>query len=117
MPRLRRRTFLVLAAFIFVAGGAGLWLWAGAKAVVMADGNRIQAGMTTEEVLAILGPPHSSDRLQSTWWGRTDTWDVVDGTIVVTYSADGRVRGRLSHNLYGNVWTRWLRRLGAKLGV
>ncbi|HUQ28557.1 MAG TPA: outer membrane protein assembly factor BamE [Usitatibacter sp.] len=65
--------------------------------------NRVQAGMTREDVRALLGPPHNTmdfPRSDTTSWGYFgyDTWGYYV-EYSVTYNAQGRVLSKTARRI------------------
>src|SRR5467141_3672513 len=91
--RLPRRRTLWLSTALLVAAVAGAWLFWPRGAVTQENLDRIQVGMTTEEVTAILGPDDVHVRIYRRDY-EDRTWFCGSNTLAVRFK-NGRVTEKL----------------------
>ena len=105
----RRRWWVLAAAPVLAAVVAYLvlpWLEEG---VSLANGHRIAAGMTRQEVEALLGPPnHLPDlaRTNAAFWDAYTTGGCRYVSISVQYDAEGRVSSKRVYTFWRSPWER-----------
>jgi hypothetical protein len=97
----RRRTFWLSAALLLAVAVAGIWLFAPSNRITQAKFDRIQDGMTAQEVSAILGAEDEGSRFE--YFVRLDgrrevrKWSTGPSSVRVRFGNEGKV---LSKDIY-----------------
>jgi Flp pilus assembly protein CpaB len=111
----RRRAIIALAMLAFVAAAAVL-LWPRGSRPCLATFEKVQEGMTREQVYATVGgPPNAVLGLPSELEDaalQREEWEADDGLLWIGFSADGRVEQVRVYWVYQPGWRRVLDPLG-----
>jgi hypothetical protein len=118
----RRRVIVVLvglAALALVVGPAVVW-WPDGTRPCLAKFERVQKGMTFEEVCTTAGgPPGDYSQMGYTHEVRPNEhyWIADDGLLHIRVDAAGRVAEVQVHEISRTVWPSWWDRFLARLGL
>ncbi len=92
--RRRRLWFVVLVGLLSIVLAGGAWAWRASSGIWCKDAERIELGMSRQEVAAIFSKPPNDYRYLSArpYLFNHQVWDAIDGQIEIWYDDSGVVR-------------------------
>ncbi len=93
--RRRRLWFVVLVGLLSIVLAGGAWVWgASPSGIWCKDAERIELGMSRQEVAAIFSKPPNDYRYLSArpYLFNHQVWDAIDGQIEIWYDDSGVIR-------------------------